>query len=99
MCPIGFGGDIMHINEWAGLKVKILKCSYFNNRLSVLFHIWYDYVGSSCVHVRRINILSLIDMHSGRGLMFYQLENDTLDSYHVGYTGSTWPADVPYCFW
>ena len=39
MCPIGFGDDVMHINEWAGLNVKILKCSYFNNRLSILFHI------------------------------------------------------------
>ena len=44
MCPIVFGDDVMHINEWAGLNVKIWKCSYFNNRLSVLFHIWYDNV-------------------------------------------------------
>ena len=22
MCPINFGDDVMHINEWAGLNVK-----------------------------------------------------------------------------
>ena len=46
MCPIVFGSDVMHINEGAGLNVKILKCSYFNNRMSVFFHIWYVYVVS-----------------------------------------------------
>ena len=28
MCPFVFGSDVMHINEEAGLNVKILKCSY-----------------------------------------------------------------------
>ena len=46
MCPIVFGRDVMHINEGAGLNVKIWKCSYFNNSLSVLFHIWYSHVVS-----------------------------------------------------
>ena len=46
MCPIVFGDDIMHINEWAGLNVKIWKYSYFNNRLSVLFYICYSTVVS-----------------------------------------------------
>ena len=46
MCPIVFGDDVMHINEWAGLNVKIWKCSFFTNRMIVLFHIWYDNVVS-----------------------------------------------------
>ena len=44
MYPSCFGDDVMHINEWEGLNVKILKCSYFNNRSSILFHVWYDNV-------------------------------------------------------
>ena len=28
MCPIVFRDDVMHINEWAGLNVKIWKCSF-----------------------------------------------------------------------
>ena len=44
MCPIVFDNDVMHINEWAGLKVKILKCKYFNNCLSILLHIGHDNV-------------------------------------------------------
>ena len=35
MCPIAFDDNVMHINEWAGLNVKIWKCSYFKKRLSV----------------------------------------------------------------
>ena len=46
MFPIVFGDDVLHSNEWVGLNVKVLKCSYFNNRFSVLFHIWYDNVVS-----------------------------------------------------
>ena len=46
MCPIVFGDDVAHINEWAGINIQILKCSYFNNRLSILFHIWYDNIVS-----------------------------------------------------
>ena len=48
MCPIVFGSDVMHINEGAGLNVKILKCSYIlHNHKSVWFlnfHIKLGYV-------------------------------------------------------
>ena len=40
MCPIVFGDDVMHINEGAGLNVKILKYAYFSSQLFNLFHIW-----------------------------------------------------------
>ena len=33
-----FYADVLYINEWVGLNVKILKCSYFKNSMSVLFH-------------------------------------------------------------
>ena len=46
MCPIVFGSDAMHINEGAGLKVKILKCSYLHNHMTVSFHIKLGYVVS-----------------------------------------------------
>jgi len=69
MCPIVFGDDVVHINEWAGLKVKFLKCSYFKSRLFVLFNIWYSNVVSYCPHEHGIQTLNLINMHSGRGLM------------------------------
>ena len=46
MCHVVFGDDVMHINEWAGLNVKILKCSYFKNCMSVLFHIGHYNVDS-----------------------------------------------------
>ena len=62
MCLIVFRDDVMHINEWAGLNVKIWKCSFFNNRLSVLFHIWYDNVVSKCPHAHCIKSLNLIQM-------------------------------------
>ena len=44
MCPIVFGSDVMHINEEAGLNVKILKCSYLLNHRSGILHIRYRYV-------------------------------------------------------
>ena len=40
MYPIVFGNDVMHINEGAGLNVKILKYAYFSSQLFNLFHIW-----------------------------------------------------------
>ena len=40
MCPIVFGDDVTHINEGAGLNVKILKYEYFSSQLVNLFHIW-----------------------------------------------------------
>ena len=40
MCPFVFGDDVMHINEEAGLNVKILKYAYFSTQLLNLFHIW-----------------------------------------------------------
>ena len=40
MCAIIFGDDVMHINEGAGLNVKILKYAYFSCQLFDLFHIW-----------------------------------------------------------
>ena len=69
MCPIVFGDDVMHINEWAGLTVKILKCSYFNTCMTALFHIGYYNVASFCIYAGDLKILKLINMHSGWGLM------------------------------
>ena len=69
MCPIVFGSDVMHINEGAGLNVKIWKCSYFNNHVSVLFHIWHSNVVSLCPRADGTKILNLINMRSGRGLI------------------------------
>ena len=40
MCPFVFGNDVMHINEEAGLNVKILEYPYFSSQLFNLFHIW-----------------------------------------------------------
>ena len=40
MCPIVFGDGVMHINQGAGLNVKILKYAYFSSQLFNLFHIW-----------------------------------------------------------
>ena len=57
MCPIVFGDDVMHINEWAGLNVKIWKCSFFTNRMIVLFHIWCNNVvsfGSDAASIRNL---------------------------------------------
>ena len=39
MCPIVFGDDVTHINEGAGLNVKILKKAYFSSQLLNLFQI------------------------------------------------------------
>ena len=44
MCPIVFGDDVMHINEGAGLNVKILKSTYFSRIVCPMFHIWHAYV-------------------------------------------------------
>ena len=41
MCPIVFGDDVTHINEGAGLNVKILKSTYFSSCLPDMFHIWH----------------------------------------------------------
>ena len=46
MIPIVFGINVMHINEYAGHKVKILKCSYFYNQTYVFFHTWHNCVVS-----------------------------------------------------
>ena len=46
MCPIVLGDDVMHINEWAGLNVKIWKCSYFDPVLFHMYSNWYNYVVS-----------------------------------------------------
>ena len=40
MCPIVFGDDVMHINEGAGLNVKILKYAYISVVSCLMFHIW-----------------------------------------------------------
>ena len=69
MCPIVFGSDVMHINEGAGLYVKILKCSYLHNHKTVWLHIKLGYVVSKRVHVYAVKSPNLIDMHSGRGLI------------------------------
>ena len=39
MSPIVFGDDVTHINEEAGLNIKILKYAYFSSQLLDLFHI------------------------------------------------------------
>ena len=69
MCLIVFGSDVMHINEEAGLNVKILKCSYLHNHNTVWFHIKLAYVVNYCVHAHFIKSLNLINMRSGRGLI------------------------------
>ena len=44
MCPIVFGDDVTHINEGAGLNVKILICEYFSSCLFDMFLIWHTCV-------------------------------------------------------
>ena len=46
MIPIVFGINVMHINEYAGHKVKILKCSYFYNQAYVFFHTSHNFAVS-----------------------------------------------------
>ena len=64
MIPIVFGINVMHINEYAGHKVKIVKCLYFYNQAgfagffrcgknrgkTAVFSTWKKQVSSSFFH-------------------------------------------------
>ena len=71
MCPIDFVDDIMHINEWAGLNVKMLKCSHISSQSCIYVNIQTEGCESQCPQLHGIKLLELINMHSGWGLMLF----------------------------
>ena len=61
----------MHNNEGAGLNVKNRKSPYFNVGVSVCFHICYVDVRCKCISVENEKECNLINMPSGRGLVWF----------------------------
>ena len=69
MIPIVFGSDELHINEEAGLKVKIIKLPYFDNPVSICFYTLSGNVASLSLQFHDIKIVQLFNMQGGRDQM------------------------------